>query len=147
MIINVEQRDLFSVPQGYMLAHCISADFALGAGIAKQFDDHFGLRKMLQLQYGDTDWWGLCGPVCLCCANVLNLVTKERFYQKPTFLSLYEALLDMKRLCLERGYYKIALPRIGCGLDRLSWGDVEAIIKHTFLDTDIEFLVCLRGTE
>lgn len=28
--------DLFAVPQGYYLAHCISGDFSLGAGIAKQ---------------------------------------------------------------------------------------------------------------
>ena len=35
MNITIEKRDLFTMPQGYYLAHCISADFALGAGIAK----------------------------------------------------------------------------------------------------------------
>ena len=39
MNITFENRDLFTVPQGYYLAHCISADFALGAGIAKKFDE------------------------------------------------------------------------------------------------------------
>ena len=38
MTITIEKKDLFTMPQGYYLAHCISADFALGAGIAKVFD-------------------------------------------------------------------------------------------------------------
>lgn len=37
MTIREEQRDLFTVPTDYILVHCISADFALGAGIAKEF--------------------------------------------------------------------------------------------------------------
>lgn len=147
MIINEVQRDLFSVPHGYMLAHCISADFALGAGIAKQFEERYGMRKMLKLQYGDVDWWNLWGPTCLCCSNVLNLVTKEHYYNKPTLLTLCTALTDMKRLCTERGFSKIAMPHIGCGLDRLNWDDVRALIQKVFSDTNIEFLVCTRGTE
>ena len=31
MTIREEQRDLFTVPQGYYLAHCISGDYALGS--------------------------------------------------------------------------------------------------------------------
>ena len=34
MIYKEEIRDLFSVPDDYYFAHCISADFKLGAGIA-----------------------------------------------------------------------------------------------------------------
>lgn len=37
MIYNEIHGDLFSVDDSYHLAHCISADFALGAGIAVQF--------------------------------------------------------------------------------------------------------------
>lgn len=37
MTYREEVRDLFTVPQGYYLAHCISGDYALGACIAKQF--------------------------------------------------------------------------------------------------------------
>lgn len=39
--------DLFAVPQGYYLAHCISGDFSLGAGIAKQFDEVYNMRFKL----------------------------------------------------------------------------------------------------
>jgi hypothetical protein len=37
MTIREEQRDLFTVPTDYILVHCISADLAMGAGIAKEF--------------------------------------------------------------------------------------------------------------
>jgi len=43
MKFTIEERDLFTVPKDYYLYHCISADFALGAGIAKKFADF--LRK------------------------------------------------------------------------------------------------------
>ena len=47
MIFKEEKRDLFTMPEDYALAHCISADFALGAGIAKEFDKRFNCRRKL----------------------------------------------------------------------------------------------------
>ena len=47
MTIREEQRDLFTVPQGYYLAHCISGDYALGAGIAKQFVEVYNMKNKL----------------------------------------------------------------------------------------------------
>lgn len=37
MTIREEYRDLFTVPTDYVLVHCISADFTMGAGIAREF--------------------------------------------------------------------------------------------------------------
>ena len=42
MIYKEEKKDLFKVSSKYFLVHCISADFALGAGIAATFSP-FGL--------------------------------------------------------------------------------------------------------
>lgn len=39
---------------------------------------------------------------------------------------------------------KLAMPRIGCGLDRLEWAKVKKIIKATFANTDVEILVCIK---
>lgn len=47
MIYKEEKRDLFSVPDNYYLAHCTSADFALGKGIAVEFDKRFDWDKNL----------------------------------------------------------------------------------------------------
>lgn len=37
MIYNEEKGNLFEVPDKYYLAHCVSTDCALGAGITVQF--------------------------------------------------------------------------------------------------------------
>ena len=74
--------------------------------------------------------------------NVYNLVTKTRFWHKPTLDSLHEALTDMRMYVVDDGVKKIAMPRIGCGLDKLDWEDVSQIIQEVFRDTDVEILVC-----
>lgn len=143
MIYNEEIRDIFATPKDYFLAHCISADFALGAGIAKEFKNR-GVRKQLKYHYtfgkiGDalvtyaTDWIG-----------EFNLVTKDRYYEKPTLKSLTKALISMKNIILTypAEQHKIAMPQIGCGLDRLKWEDVSEIIKDIFKDTNVEILIC-----
>ena len=48
MIYHEEQIDLFSVSKNYILVHCISADFALGAGIAKTFRDKYNVKNVLK---------------------------------------------------------------------------------------------------
>lgn len=36
---------------------------------------------------------------------------------------------------------KLAMPKIGCGLDRLNWDDVSYLIQDIFKDIDIEIRV------
>ena len=52
------------------------------------------------------------------------------------------ALLSMKDKCKEHKVTKVAIPVIGCGLDRLEWCKVSEIIKEVFENTDVEILVC-----
>lgn len=141
MIFKEEVKDLFTVPQGYMLAHCISADFNLGGGIAKQFCEHYNMKERLMNGYGmDFSEVG----VSLQIDNVHNLVTKRYVKDRPTYSDLRKALEDMKVEMELDGQKKVAMPRIGCGLDRLDWKIVKAIIKDIFEDTDIEILICVR---
>ena len=46
MIIKEVKKDLFTVSKDYALVHCISADFKLGAGIARKFDELFDARQI-----------------------------------------------------------------------------------------------------
>lgn len=139
MTIHEEQRDLFTVPQGYYLAHCISADFALGAGIAKKFDEVYNMKFKLFKNYDGYEYE--CGD-CLVVDNVFNLVTKPKCYHKPTYESLKEALKAMKEYVLYFDIDKIAMPHIASGLDRLQWNQVLEIIKEVFEDTDVNILIC-----
>lgn len=46
--------NVFLAPDNYYLAHCISADYALGKGIAKEFDVVYNMRKRLNEMYPRT---------------------------------------------------------------------------------------------
>lgn len=150
MTIREEQRDLFTVPTDYILVHCISADFAMGAGIAKEFARR-GVKAKLQRDYQDIE--DIEVGDCLVSDATdwrceFSLVTKEKYWQKPTYKTMRMALEDAKDLCEEtirNGYtMKLAMPRIGCGLDKLEWSKVKAIIEEVFADADVEILVCVK---
>jgi hypothetical protein len=146
MTYQEEVRDLFSVPEDYYLAHCISADFKMGAGIAVEFQKRFATKTLLMAEYpGYLNSWqqyAFDGGDCLIQGRVLNLVTKERYFHKPTYKSMMRALTEMKYMCHVYAIHKVAMPLIGCGLDMLEWHKVSKMIQDVFADDDIEILVC-----
>ena len=139
MTITGVNRDLFTMPQGYYLAHCISADFALGAGIAKTFDSVYNMRFKLFKKYPKYEYHG---GDALLVDNVFNLVTKQKCWHKPTYDSVRDALEMMKEHLDFIGATKLAMPRIASGLDRLEWDKVYDIIYEVFEDMDIEIVIC-----
>ena len=143
MTITEIQQDLFTVPQGYYLAHCISGDYALGAGIAKKFDEVYNMRFKLHRDYAipNGEKYAYVGRALLI-DNVFNLVTKRRCFHKPTYDDLYDALDDMRFQMKTYGITKLAMPLIGCGLDRLEWDRVRDIVEDVFADNDVDILVC-----
>lgn len=142
MIKEIEQ-DLFVMSKEYYLAHCISGDYALGAGIAKQFNNVYDMRSKLRKIYPipEGNIFANVGKALLV-DNVFNLVTKQRYFQKPTYNELRNTLIDMREQCKRLGISKLAVPLLGCGLDRLQWDRVKEILNDVFSDVDIEILVC-----
>lgn len=149
------KQDLFTMPSDYALAHCISADFALGAGIAKEFNKRFLCKKRL-FNIFLKSWipiWdktqdrfkGGCIPLGISNDEppiIFNLVTKRNYWDKPTLLTIENALIWMQEQCEFYNVKKVAMPKIACGLDRQNWSDVKSLIEKVFADTDIEIVVC-----
>ena len=112
--------DLFSCPASDSLCHCISADIAMGKGIATAFKTRFGgvdeLKKQNRrigqtaiLRRGERYVYylvspgtaaaarplsprPLSAPVSCCCLQI----TKARYWNHPTYEDLQAALEDMK---------------------------------------------------
>ncbi len=139
MILKEEKRNLFEVDDKYYLAHCISKDCAMGAGIAVDFQKKFKLRNKL-LQFIAKN--NIKYPTCIQVDKVFNLITKAKYWHKPTYESLESAILIMKKLALNEDIKYIAMPKIASGLDGLTWSKVREIIQEVFKNTDIEILVC-----
>lgn len=132
------EADLFSMPEDCALCHCVSSDFALGAGIAKRFAAMGVKRELISRYPREWNGKGYCLITTVNGRVVANLVTKQRYFNKPTLETLEQALVELR----EKALSKIAMPKIGCGLDKLLWEDVSPIIKRIFADTDTEITVC-----
>lgn len=151
MILTECVMDLFTVHESYYLAQCISADFAMGKGIAVEFNKRFNTRNNLRQRFPsfakditnitgvDTSKYGSC----ILDGRVLNLVTKMNYWDKPTMDSMFNALSNMKLVCMQNNITRIAMPTIGCGLDGLKWYKVKELIETIFKDTQIEIIVCM----
>ena len=114
------------------MAHCISADYALGAGIAKDVECRYNVRNQLKRLNRR-----LC-PDCIAVGNILNIVTKPRYWDKPTYDSFTKALIYTKEVCKKLGISHIVMPKIGCGLDGLDWTKCRQIIINTLVSYNID---------
>lgn len=156
MKLQIIKKDLFNVKDCYY-AHCISRDYALGAGIAVEFNKRYKMSNALKLM--SKEYPEILKQKCIRVDNVFNLVTKDKYWHKPTYDSLKESLIELKQIIerkiysnkyykdiddrfIDNNIYKLAMPKIGCGLDKLSWSKVETIIKEVFNDLDIEIIIC-----
>lgn len=143
MIYKEIKGNLFKAPKDFHFAHCISSDLKMGAGIAVPMNKKFKLRQQFNLYtLPDSSFKQyLKHPMCIKTSKVFNLITKERYFYKPTYGSLYKSLEIMKQIIIDKGIYKIAMPKIGCGLDKLQWVHIQKMIKEIFHEIDIEIRV------
>lgn len=136
------KQDLFQMGTDYALAQCVSMDCAMGAGIAKEFRRRFPMmpRTILEMnpQIGDAKAYGLGSHI------VFNLITKEKYWHKPTKKSFEMSIQSLKQELLNKHITKLAIPQLGAGLDRLDWNNNREVIQRIFADTDVEIVVCIK---
>ncbi|XP_031701255.1 ADP-ribose glycohydrolase OARD1 [Anarrhichthys ocellatus] len=130
--------NLFSCPKDEALAHCISEDCRMGAGIAVAFKEKFKGVDELKEQKKLT---GQCAVLRRDRRFIYYLITKKKARQKPTYDSLTQSLEDMKSHCVVNGVTRISMPRIGCGMDGLQWSEVSEILEQVFKRTNISVTV------
>lgn len=131
--------NLFDSPKEYCLCHCVSRDLAMGAGIAKIFKDKYKGVQELKNQNIEV---GGCGKLSRNGRVLYYLVTKEKYWHKPSYKSLTHSLDSMKLdMLLENKHTLLAMPLIGCGLDKLEWSDVEKIVRNVFFETNFQIKV------
>ncbi|XP_059153500.1 ADP-ribose glycohydrolase OARD1-like [Physella acuta] len=132
-LIEVE-GDLFSCDETVSLVQCVSKDLHMGKGIAAEFKKRFGCENEAKAQKADV------GEVIVLPhghRHLFYLVTKTKYNNKPTMAQMKQCLLNLRDRCLERGVTVLAMPAIGCGLDKLIWEEVKEQIELAFGKTDI----------
>lgn len=141
--------DIFDQPRECYM-QCVSADFKMGAGIAKEFQDQFGVKDKLITRYKDySKFFKRDGGGAVCSSDplVISLVTKEHYYDKPTYDTMDESLRQAAILCQTWGIFEVSMPMIGCGLDRLNWDKVKKLIEKNFRDLNMMITVYKKGAD
>ena len=134
----MKEGDLFQCPPDESLAHCISADVSMSMGIAVIFKNKFGGVKEIEQQDVDV------GGVAVLERDgryIYYLVTKSRYWDRPTYKSLQDSLQSMKKRCIRDQVKKLSMPCIGCGLDGLDWDLVRSLIHSVFFDVDMRITI------
>lgn len=156
MQLEIVKKDITTISSDFLICHCISADAAMGAGVALALVRRFpSMKSEVKDCLKDTPLCQRVGQVVFYVddttnAVVANMVTKTHYWDKSSTMpqgvyldNLRQCLILVKQVMLERGIKKLAMPKIGCGLDRCSWMEVESIILDVFDGTDIDIAVCV----
>ena len=107
-------------PPHIHLAHTISADYYMKKGIARTFRI------------------GQCSVLNHNGRYIFYMLTKGRFFEKPSYLSVSTALQSLRRHMENLGLSQVAMPKIASGLDKLEWTQVRRIIIRTFAGSNIK---------
>jgi hypothetical protein len=137
------QQCLFSSPTSFALAHCVSKDFVMGQGIALKFKQRFHGVEHLKKQNKTV---GQVASLSYQGRHIYYLITKQKYYEKPTYISLFKCLLELRDILKMLQIKKLALPKIACGLDRLKWSIVSKMIYYLFKNTSV-FIVIYKGNK
>jgi len=73
---------------------------------------------------------------------IYYLITKEYSNAKPSYNSITAAITKLRDLIVQHNVKKLAIPRIGCGLDKLDWSIVRGIIEKLFKNVGCTIKIC-----
>lgn len=149
MKITEIKKDLFKEPfnkESDVYVHCISQDFAMGAGIAKTFSEKFpqlvSNKKVMIEEYKNNNPYKRLYVADCNGTKIINLVTKAKYWIKPTITNLDLSLWNLRKFIEDNPNVKrVLMPRIGSGLDKLKWEEVKTAIFENLEDLDVEVKV------
>ena len=72
---------------------------------------------------------------------IYNLVTKERFCDKPNLSTLSKTLEAMKSHASMIGVSTFAIPKLDCGLDQMNWQEVVKLLRDIFAYADVQLIL------
>ncbi|KAF4532138.1 hypothetical protein B566_EDAN017007 [Ephemera danica] len=139
---------VLDAPEGYAKAHSVDQTLQMSAGIALDFRNEIGQVQELTAQNKKV------GEVAHVKDkngdHILYMVSKRKHFYKPTkefesrFKSNYiKALYGLRKTCLQLKIKKLAIPKMGCNCDQLSWENfMGPNIREIFDTVPIEILVC-----
>ena len=119
------------------IAHCVSRDIRMSAGLARKMRFQFGGIKEMKRLKRDV------GDIVVIKRNghaIIGLITKKYFWKKPLYSDIESSLLKLKSYLIDTNQRSIAMPLIACGLDGKDWNIIERMITNIF-DKNFEITI------
>ena len=125
------------------IAHCVSSDFAMGKGLASTIACCYPeLQKLRKLPINNFPPGSLVTYFDQQHQRfIYNLVTKRRFFQKPTYETLELSLHALKRHLKRHNIHESAIPKLGCGYDQLHWPTVFSFFFNVFSGSSLTITI------
>ena len=135
-----KKGDIFTTcPASLPLAHCVSRDFRMAAGVALTFRQKYGQIAFLKSQVQQI---GQCAIMQHENRWLFYLVTKNQYFLKPTYYTLEQALWSLRRHMTYLQLHELAIPGyMASHRDKLDWEKVKQIICKVFGDTNVTIYV------
>lgn len=161
MKYHIIEQDVTKMLPEYVTAQCISNDCGMGAGVVVAFMKVFPGLKEHCIDYikhstyitnrNSARFYDPYRHTDPNTGTIYNMFTKETVWQHAGYgigmdgylRNLRNSLEFVKESMIDHNETKIAMPKIGCGIDGCDWNDVEKIILEIFSDTDIEVCICV----
>ena len=138
-IVYGTQNSIFEQPNS--IGHCISADAQMSKGFAKFLSERVPLlgrtcRRANLFKDQLFSFWDSCSRQC-----IYNLVTNEKYSDKPDLQTLASTLQNMQAHATMHGASTINIPKIGCGLDQMNLQDAVKLLRKISASSDIQIVV------
>lgn len=129
---EIVKGDLFTAQTS--LAHCVSQDLRMGKGIATEFVKRWGRPKelydqryerlaVLKRQNEQGEW-----------RYLYYMITKEKAWHKPSLKDFMKSLVLVLKHMIKNDVKHLSVPKLGAGLDGLSWDLIERALKKQFVE-------------
>ncbi|CAJ0635529.1 9324_t:CDS:10 [Entrophospora sp. SA101] len=136
-----KQGDLFKDSSSTdSLVNCVAQDLQMDKGIAAIFQKLYNGTDELKSQNKKV------GQVAYLLREnryIYYLITKMHTHEKPTKPDFEASLKELRNLCESQGVTGLSMPRIGTGLDQLSYDYVVETVKEIFKDSNIKITITL----
>ncbi|MBW0550625.1 hypothetical protein O181_090340 [Austropuccinia psidii MF-1] len=130
--------DVLEAPPHLPLCHAVSADGKMGCGAALAIRIRHGIQREFLAARPRF-------PQVVPCHGtdrlILNLVTKHRYFDRPSPYMLLQALLTLRGFLLRFGIREIAMTPIATGLDRIPTDVMLSTLREVFQSTPVTFQI------
>jgi len=134
--------DLFNDNSHEAIGHCVSKCLTMSNGIALQFRHKFNNVDFL---IGQNKNVREIAAMKTKRQWIIYLITKQYYYEKPTYENIFATLQNLKTFCLINKINSLALPKICAGFDKKEWSIISNMLKFTFQHTSIKITIFMKS--